>query len=199
MRASGSFAAPSVATRFSAAMCWAACDRLARIAARLQLGTAAATGAHSADTPCRSQLLERAWREALGQLLRHPRRRGDRRQPAAAAGAGHRRLARSALHRHPGRGRARPARRATSCCATVTRTTSARSANAFTVCSFWWANALAGHGRRRRRRARCSSRLLAVRNCVGLLSEDVDPHTGALWGTSRRPTAWSASSPPRCA
>jgi GH15 family glucan-1,4-alpha-glucosidase len=53
--------------------------------------------------------------------------------------------------------------------------------NAFTVCSFWWANALAGTGQMEAAR-RLFDRLLAVRNCVGLLSEHVDPVTGALWG-----------------
>jgi GH15 family glucan-1,4-alpha-glucosidase len=53
--------------------------------------------------------------------------------------------------------------------------------NAFTVCSFWWANALAGTGQMDAARA-LFKRLLAVRNCVGLLSEHVDPRTGTLWG-----------------
>jgi len=53
--------------------------------------------------------------------------------------------------------------------------------NAFTVCSFWWANALAGTGQLQAARE-LFSKLLAVRNCVGLLSEHVDPLTGTLWG-----------------
>jgi GH15 family glucan-1,4-alpha-glucosidase len=53
--------------------------------------------------------------------------------------------------------------------------------NAFTVCSFWWANALAGTGRLEEART-LFGKLLAVRNCVGLLSEHVDPTTGTLWG-----------------
>jgi GH15 family glucan-1,4-alpha-glucosidase len=53
--------------------------------------------------------------------------------------------------------------------------------NAFTVCSFWWANALAAMGRTQEARE-LFCKLLAHRNAVGLLSEDIDPKTGALWG-----------------
>jgi GH15 family glucan-1,4-alpha-glucosidase len=53
--------------------------------------------------------------------------------------------------------------------------------NAFTVCSFWWANALAAMGRTQEARD-LFCKLLARRNAVGLLSEDIDPTTGALWG-----------------
>jgi GH15 family glucan-1,4-alpha-glucosidase len=52
---------------------------------------------------------------------------------------------------------------------------------AFTVCSFWWANALAGTGQLEAARG-LFTKLLAARNCVGLLSEDIDPDTGTLWG-----------------
>jgi GH15 family glucan-1,4-alpha-glucosidase len=53
--------------------------------------------------------------------------------------------------------------------------------NAFTVCSFWWANALAATGRTQEARD-LFCKLLARCNVVGLLSEDIDPRTGELWG-----------------
>ncbi len=52
---------------------------------------------------------------------------------------------------------------------------------AFTVCTFWYIEALAAIGRRDEARA-LFEKLLARRNHVGLLSEDIDIATGELWG-----------------
>ena len=51
----------------------------------------------------------------------------------------------------------------------------------FTICTFWYINALAALGRRDEAR-RLFENLLACRNHVGLLSEDVDPESRELWG-----------------
>jgi GH15 family glucan-1,4-alpha-glucosidase len=51
----------------------------------------------------------------------------------------------------------------------------------FLVCTFWYIDTLARIGRRDEARA-LFERALAWRNHVGLLSEDVHPGTGALWG-----------------
>lgn len=51
----------------------------------------------------------------------------------------------------------------------------------FTVCSFWMADALWGVGRRAEARELFSS-VVHRANHVGLLSEDMDPETGELWG-----------------
>jgi len=53
--------------------------------------------------------------------------------------------------------------------------------NAFTICAFWYVNALAASGRVDEARERFS-RLLELRNPLGLLSEDITPATGELWG-----------------
>jgi GH15 family glucan-1,4-alpha-glucosidase len=53
--------------------------------------------------------------------------------------------------------------------------------NAFTICAFWYVNALAAAGRLEEARERFS-RLLERRNPLGLLSEDIAPATGELWG-----------------
>jgi GH15 family glucan-1,4-alpha-glucosidase len=53
--------------------------------------------------------------------------------------------------------------------------------NAFTICAFWYVNALAAAGRVDEARERFS-RLLERRNPLGLLSEDIAPDTGELWG-----------------
>ncbi len=51
----------------------------------------------------------------------------------------------------------------------------------FNVCSFWRVDALARIGRRDEAREAFEA-LLARRNAAGLLSEDLDPVTGELWG-----------------
>jgi GH15 family glucan-1,4-alpha-glucosidase len=52
---------------------------------------------------------------------------------------------------------------------------------AFTICTFWYIDALTAIGRHDEARA-IFERVLACRNHVGLLSEDIDPRTGELWG-----------------
>ncbi|MFP4147271.1 MAG: glycoside hydrolase family 15 protein [Halorhodospira sp.] len=56
-----------------------------------------------------------------------------------------------------------------------------RPHTAFTTCAFWYMDALAAVGREDEARA-LFERLLSYRNHVGLLSEDIDPRTGELWG-----------------
>ncbi len=51
----------------------------------------------------------------------------------------------------------------------------------FLVCTFWYIDTLSRIGRKEEARA-LFERALAWRNPVGLLSEDVHPATGALWG-----------------
>ncbi len=56
-----------------------------------------------------------------------------------------------------------------------------RPATAFTICAFWYVNALAAVGRQTEARE-IFERLLERRTRLGLLSEDIDPATGELWG-----------------
>ncbi len=51
----------------------------------------------------------------------------------------------------------------------------------FTVCAFWYVNALAAVGRLDEARE-LFGKLLERRNSLGLLSEDIDPVSGELWG-----------------
>ncbi|MDE0388002.1 MAG: glycoside hydrolase family 15 protein, partial [Rhodospirillales bacterium] len=53
--------------------------------------------------------------------------------------------------------------------------------NAFNVCTFWYIDAIAALGRRDEAR-RLFENMLASCNSMGLLSEDLDPKTGELWG-----------------
>jgi GH15 family glucan-1,4-alpha-glucosidase len=52
---------------------------------------------------------------------------------------------------------------------------------AFTICAFWYINALFAAGRRDEAREQFE-RMLQHRTPLGLLSEDIDPLTGELWG-----------------
>ena len=51
----------------------------------------------------------------------------------------------------------------------------------FNICTFWYIDALSAIGRKDEAREMFEE-LLSRRNHVGLLSEDVDPATGELWG-----------------
>ena len=51
----------------------------------------------------------------------------------------------------------------------------------FNICTFWRIDALARIGRHESARALFES-MLAHRNSLGLLSEDLAPNTGELWG-----------------
>jgi GH15 family glucan-1,4-alpha-glucosidase len=53
--------------------------------------------------------------------------------------------------------------------------------HAFTICTFWLIDALASMGRVAEARS-VFERVLLRTNHVGLLSEDVDPVSGELWG-----------------
>jgi GH15 family glucan-1,4-alpha-glucosidase len=53
--------------------------------------------------------------------------------------------------------------------------------NAFLLCTFWYIDALAAVGRRDEA-LEIFNNVLARRNHFGLLSEDIDPTTGELWG-----------------
>lgn len=53
--------------------------------------------------------------------------------------------------------------------------------NAFNICTFWYIDALARIGRKEEA-CEIYETMLACRNHVGLLSEDTDPATGEMWG-----------------
>jgi len=162
----------------SAATCWAACDRLARIAAALELASAAKQWRVAADE-LRDTILERAWCEAgwfagsldgdeldASVLLLHELGIVEATDPRFVAtveriGAGLGEHGLLLRYRDPD--------------------DFGVPTVAFTICSFWYVDALAAIGRTDEARAMFET-LLASRNHVGLLSEDVDPRTGDLWG-----------------
>ena len=56
-----------------------------------------------------------------------------------------------------------------------------RPTTSFLICTFWYIDALAAVGRRDEAREILED-TLSCRNHLGLLSEDIDPVSGELWG-----------------
>ncbi len=163
----------------SSLMCWAACDRLARIAAALdQVDRAAFWSARAArihDTITRGAWSERrqAFAESLG---------GDSLDAGVLLMAEVGFLPAS----DPRFVSTLQALETSLCDGPFMRRYEAeddfgRPQTAFNVCAFWRVDALARIGRREEARAAFEA-LLARRNPLGLLSEDLDPTTGELWG-----------------
>jgi GH15 family glucan-1,4-alpha-glucosidase len=164
---------------YSAAMCWVACDRLRRIATMLDLPDRAEQWRTSADG-LRATILDRAWSQEqhvfagsldsddidASVLLLHELgivAPSDERFVATVDTIGQRLMRNGLLLRY-----------------SAPDDFGAPSV-AFTICTFWYVDALAAIGRRDEAR-RIFEAVLARRNHVGLLSEDIDPNTGELWG-----------------
>ena len=164
---------------YSAAMCWAACDRLANAAAALGLTERAEFWQARAET-MRTRIEDAAWRAdsnrlsatfagddldaSLIQLLDlrflspdDPRFRGT--LEAVEAGL----------------------RRGSHMLRYATEDDFGLPHTAFNVCTFWLIEALHFTGRDGDARILLEE-MLARRTPAGLLSEDIDPNTGELWG-----------------
>ena len=164
---------------FSSLMCWAACDRLARIARRLGL---AERERHWSQHAARihATICDRAWNP---QLQAFASTFGGDRLDASL-------LLLAELQFIP----ASDPRFASTVRAIETRLRRGDfllrydeqddfgfPETAFLVCTQWWVLALAALGETDRARA-IFGKLLAIRSPLGLLSEDVDPATRELWG-----------------
>ncbi len=163
----------------SSAMCWVACDRLARIATRLGLKDRALYWLRVAES-MRAEILTRAWSSCLG---------------AFSGALDHDELDASVLLlAELGLVPATDERFVKSC--DLIRDELMKDnlmfrysvpddfgapESAFLVCQFWYIDALAAIGRREEARELFSD-LLRYRNAFGLLSEDFHPKTGQLWG-----------------
>ena len=164
---------------YSAAMCWAACDRLARIARRLGLGDRAAHW-HERAAGIGAHVLAHAWNEARGSLvgtfggaaldatvLLLPElgllSGSDPRFQSTLAAIERELLCGDLVFRYR------------------VEDDFGAPRFAFTTCSFWYVNALAAAGRVPEARD-IFERVLALRNPAGLLSEHIDPATGEHWG-----------------
>ena len=164
---------------FSALMCWAACDRLARIARRLSLGERQRFWRQEAEK-IRSAILEQAWcdkRNSFVGVL------GGGELDASLLLMGDLGFVRFSDPRFIGTVETleKELRRGNYLFRYAAEDDFGRPETSFNVCTFWFIDALAGIGRREKARELFET-MLAARNHVGLLSEDVDPATGELWG-----------------
>ena len=162
----------------SSLMCWAACDRLAKITAHLGESDRSARWRARADT-ARETILQRAWNPDLGAFAESFE--GDRLDASLL-------LMAEVGFLDPGDVRFR---------STVARIEKELRRgnylfryssddfgvphNAFNICTFWYIDALTRLDRREEAREIFDA-MLDARNPLGLLSEDIDPSTGELWG-----------------
>jgi len=164
---------------FSSVMCWVACDRLARVAARLGLNDRAHYWRGHADVIHRA-VCENAW---------------DAKQQSFVESFGGQEVDANLLLLHELGFLAADDPRFAGTVAAVERKLKkgdfifrytqkddfGEPQTAFVVCTFWYIDALAALGRREEARTLFDT-LLACRNSLGLLSEDIDPASRRLWG-----------------
>ncbi|MDK9726274.1 MAG: glycoside hydrolase family 15 protein [Sterolibacteriaceae bacterium MAG5] len=164
---------------FSSVMCWAACDRLARIAAHLGLSGRAGYWRDHADR-IHATICRRAWNPKRGCFASTFEGEGmdasllllaevgflDAADPRFAAVV-------AAVEQD--------LRRGDFVFRYVEKDDFGEPENAFIICTFWYVNALAALGRRDEAHA-LFEKLLACRNRHGLLAEHIDPRSGELWG-----------------
>jgi len=164
---------------FSSLMCWAACDRLAKIALSLELEGRARHWREHADR-IHAVICEHAWNEELGsfvesfggedldasllliELLGFVAPDDPRYVGTVRAIEGRLRRGDYLFRYHAADDYGEPE-------------------TAFNICTFWFIEALAATGRQDEARELFEN-MLARRNHVGLLSEDLDPKSGELWG-----------------
>lgn len=164
---------------FSSVMCWVACDRLAKIAIRLGLAEPARRWRAEADR-IHAVICARAWSEKRGSFV--ATFEGDS-LDASLLLLVELGFLEAADPRFAGTVAAveRELRRGDFIFRYTQPDDFGAPENAFLVCTFWYIDALAVLGRRDEARALFEA-TLARRNRLGLLSEDVNPVTGELWG-----------------
>src|SRR5579864_5499492 len=164
---------------FSSVMCWAGCDRLARIGARIGLADRAAYWRERANE-IHQAICDRAWNPTLNSfvattdgatldasLLRlndlHFLAADDPRFVGTVEAIGRNLRHGDFIYRYAG------------------PDDFGVPQTAFLVCTFWYISALAAIGRRDEARA-LFEKVLACRNRHGLLAEDIHPDTREQWG-----------------
>ncbi len=164
---------------YSAAMCWAACDRLANAARVLGLADRAALWTERAQV-VRERIESSAWRPDSNRLSATFDR--DRLDASLIQLLDLRFLA-PEDPRFQGTLKAVEdgLRRGSHMLRYADEDDFGLPETAFNVCTFWLIEALHATGRAEDARA-LFEEMLSRRTCAGLLSEDIDPQTGELWG-----------------
>jgi len=164
---------------FSSFMCWAGCDRLARIAARLNDADRSRRWAATAEQ-IRNEILAHGWNDQHGCFVDSF---GGRDLDASMLMVNELGFLSADDPRFTGTVRA--VERELLQDGNVFRYRTAddfgEPESAFNICTFWYINALAAMGRRDEARDLFES-MLGRRNALGLLAEDLDPATGEQWG-----------------
>ncbi|CAN5270400.1 glycoside hydrolase family 15 protein [soil metagenome] len=164
---------------FSSVMCWAGCDRLARIAAKLGEPEKARSWRATADR-LRSEIVARAWNESLGSFASSLDGNDLDASLLLLTEVG---FVDGADPRFAGTVNAveRQLRKGPFMFRYITEDDFGEPETAFNICTFWYIDALAAVGRTDEARELFEN-MLACRNPLGLLSEDIDPETRELWG-----------------
>jgi GH15 family glucan-1,4-alpha-glucosidase len=164
---------------YSGIMCWAACDRLARIAAKLRLTRREKFWRGHADD-IRRRILRAAWNSSLKSFVSHHGGKGvdaslllipeigflDAKDPRFL----------STLARIE-----KDLRRGNFLMRYAEADDFGEPESAFNICTFWYINALAATGRKAEARELFEN-MLRHRTSAGLLSEDMNVATGEPWG-----------------
>jgi GH15 family glucan-1,4-alpha-glucosidase len=164
---------------YSSVMCWAACDRLARIAVHLRLAPQVQLWRQRADE-IHARIIAHAYNEELGHFVEALDgnrldaslllladlgfvRPDDPRFVRTVEAIGKDLKRGDALFRY------------------VAPDDFGAPETSFTICTFWYIDALASIGRQEEARV-LFERILARRNPLGLLSEDLEFDGGEAWG-----------------
>ncbi|TAM00081.1 MAG: glycoside hydrolase family 15 protein, partial [Rhodanobacter sp.] len=164
---------------YSAAMCWAACNRLAHIATELGLDDRARYW-HDSAVKLHKDIEKRAWSDELGHFVESYEGENldasllllsnigfidasDPRFVATVDAIGEKLGQGEYLFRY------------------VAPDDFGTPKTSFSVCTFWYIEALAATGRKDRARLLFEN-MLEQRNALGLLSEDIAPGSGEAWG-----------------
>jgi len=164
---------------FSSVMCWAGCDRLARVAGHLGLADRAAYWRRHAER-IHAVIGARAWNKKLNSFT--ATLDGDT-LDASLLRLNELGFLADDDPRFAGTVRAigRDLRRGDFIFRYVEADDFGPPQNAFLVCTFWYINALCALGQRDEARALFEN-VLACRNRHGLLAEHIDPQTREQWG-----------------
>ena len=164
---------------FCSVMCWVACDRLAKIARALDLVSRAAHWRRLADE-MHAAICERGFNKQLKSFVATL---GGKDVDASLLLLQEVGFIAATDPRFLGTVEAieRVLRRGNHLLRYVAPDDFGVPTTAFTICTFWYIDALVAIGRKDEAR-KIFEEVLSCRNQVGLLSEDIDPATGEMWG-----------------